>query len=566
MQVKKWISVCMLSLGQPVYADNIGGNASGIVLEEGLAKTRQTLRHLEHQYYSGHPPAVSDAEYDALARAYQQAGGKRDWLGADQPGNHGARIPHEYAMSSLNAAYQPSEIAPFLRQFEGHTLLLQPKVDGIAVELVYQQGVLTTASTRGDGESGRSIFPLLANAPHIPKQLSETIDAVVHGELYIRNSDFNTQLKQNYVSPRHRVAALANAKTFTSTDAQPLRFFPWRWPDAPLLSDQQAMVELAELGFDNVSMLTHLVTTQEEVGKKLLEFQHADLDMELDGIVLKLDDLAFRQNVGFTKTHPKWALAVKFAAESHTTRVRSVHYKVGRTGKITPILAITPAQIGGREITQVSAHNIDWLQQRGLAPGATIEVELAGNATPRLGRVLEKGDMGKLPLPPKVIPGLCITAKPGCTERFTLQVSHFASRQAFALEGLSKRVITHLQEKGELTQLLDLIRIDEQALQRAGVGESRRMTLVKQLSALPQAALGRWVYGLGLPGINPDEAQKIADTWPDFHQLLASEPEQWLALLGKQGVEAHAALQQAEMVAMLNELQAMREKLERGSR
>jgi DNA ligase (NAD+) len=365
---------------------------------------QQRLNYLEQQiywhrqvYYAGLTPPLHDAEFDALVDelallSFCKAS-ELNRVGASQPDSH---QPHRQAMLSLNAVRDKAAADKFYAAHSDQPLIVQPKIDGMALELVYENGLLVAASSRGDGLRGQSLLALMLRTDAVSSVLPNQQDLIVHGELYVPEQMWRQRGK--YVSSRHMTAGIASQHEPAKTDIMSLRFMPWRWVNSPYTDDRAALHALSLLGFADMSAFSHpigraadiqywlgyysqLMAKQQEEHQQGLQQQEQIL---LDGIVIKISDLKMREEYGSSKHAPRWALAQKFVGARGKSMIIDITYSVGQSGRITPIVHLQPVVLAGRNISKVSGRSQPWLLQSQIAVGSHVEIELVGNATPQI--------------------------------------------------------------------------------------------------------------------------------------------------------------------------------------
>jgi len=348
-----------------------------------------TLLHKARQaYYQGQAPLLSDDRYDAywselslLANCRHEA---LETVGeALDDKSTMSYLKHRYVMRSLRSVRDDFSSLVFFQKNNSTPIIMQPKIDGVAVELVYENGHLTSASTRGNGQRGKNLTQLVHACSWIPNRLTQDISVVIHGELYIPQKSWIKSAK--YVSSRHMAAGIANQSNPSSKDINSLRFMPWLWVDAPYTSDDEALSQLGLLGFDDMARYTHLIKDEVALNHWYQHYQQPQsMPMKLDGVVLKINDLMVREQYGYNQRYPHWALAQKFTGPKAMTRVVDVVNQLGPKGRLTPVVYLTPITLANRQIEKVSGHSIPWLNKMAITKGSEVEVELVGDAIPQI--------------------------------------------------------------------------------------------------------------------------------------------------------------------------------------
>ena len=346
----------------------------------------------DERYFHRNAPGISDNEYDALANRLKHWETCFGSVQINKPsvGSLRAKIPHRAVMGSLKKASTIAEVNNFLQAIQGSEVLVQPKIDGVAVELVYGHGRLVQATTRGDGQNGVDITHHIKQVPLIPAMLpNPEQEVVLHGELFARLDRTEPELLQNYASARHLVAGQLNRSSPDRKALSAFDFFPWLWVNSPFADDRQSIKELARMGFPLPEKHTHLVHSLSQVEQLSADyFASQNVPFLMDGIVIKADSNLLRTRLGSSGNVPGWAMAWKFAGQSALAEVAKITFTTGRSGKITPVVHINPVQLGNRTITRISLGSVAKLKQVDLAIGDLITVSLKGRATPVFGQVL----------------------------------------------------------------------------------------------------------------------------------------------------------------------------------
>ena len=427
------------------------------------AALAQYLTQQNSAYHAGQP-CISDAQFDHLNQLLAEPIATLD---SHPTGN---LVRHRFAMISLNSTTNPDTLAKFIQPLrQQHSpLVIQPKIDGIAVELVYQQGALVQASTRGNGQQGQNITALIHANPTIVQQLSQTIDAVIYGELFMPKSAFN-QLT-GYTSARQVTAALAKQQQPNRPLAQQLRFFPYQLAQPLLEGDHASQAYLQTLGFTNIDSLSQPLLSQADAEHWLQQWQaQSPLDADIDGVVIKVAQQHIRRRLGQTQTHPHWAIAYKPQPTQQQVTVNNISYRVGRTGKITPILHFSTIELGAKKVSKVSGHSLNYLTSRPLYIGSKITVALAGAATPSIVQIakpkVESNIPTHLPAPPYVKAGLCLAKNYACQQRFILQLRYTMRKLKFPLA--TRKQIVALAKQGAITQIGQLAPFYQRTFDRA---------------------------------------------------------------------------------------------------
>ena len=360
---------------------------------ENIKRLTNKVAQHDQRYFHQNAPTISDGEYDALANRLKQ------WqvcfgatpISTPDTGLRNARISHRAAMGSLKKAGTPEEVSNFLQGLSGSEVLVQPKIDGVAVELVYRHGRLVQATTRGDGHNGVDITRHIRHMSLIPSTLGNWNgqEVILHGELFVRLDRIDPVFLVRYASARHLVAGQLNRSKPDDVALNSFDFFPWHWTNSRFANDLESIKTLAQMGFSLPLEHTHKVQSFKQVSQLLTDYaDKRSFPFLMDGIVIKAASTALRKQRGWSGNTPNWALAWKFSGQDAVSEVTRIVFTTGRTGRVTPVVHINPVRIGNRTITRVSLGSVENLKRIDLAVGDLVSVLLKGNATPVFGQVL----------------------------------------------------------------------------------------------------------------------------------------------------------------------------------
>ena len=390
MSRKKYLGLCLLILPVCIKAAECPQWNHSEAQNRINTLAAEIWRH-DMLYHERSAPEINDAEYDALEKQLTrlQTCFPNIPVQRYQPKTHNNSLRHTAFMGSLKKADNEDDVKTFLQKFSSSEIIVQPKIDGIAVELIYQKGMLSKAITRGDGEQGKNITQHVKLMPLIPQQLPQANDLVLHGELFARLDLVDKAVLKRYVSARHLVAGQMNRSKPELTTLAAIDFFPWRWVDAPFISEIDTLKALASFGFKHPRQYTHRVNTLEDISRWRTTYGHKEDEIFLmDGVVIKSAIINDRKNDNRNREYPNWALAWKFSAKTAITTVIDIEFSKGETGKITPVLILSPVTIEGREIQRVSLGSMNNYQSKNVAVGDQVSVMLKGSATPVFGQVI----------------------------------------------------------------------------------------------------------------------------------------------------------------------------------
>lgn len=532
-----------------------------------IARLREQIREHDYRYYLLDDPSISDAEYDRLFRELQDLEANdpaavppdspTQRVGAP-PAKAFRSVAHAAPMLSLANAFDDGELADFDRRVRAGLGLdevhyaAEPKLDGIAVNLTYENGLLVRGATRGDGETGEDITANLRTVRNVALRLrGDAIpDAVeVRGEVVLPRSGF-AQLNQRleaagqrvFVNPRNAAAGSLRQLDSSVTASRPLRLYVYgvgavtggALPDSHLAL-------LARLRDWGLPVNEHLAPAAGFAGcqayYRAMAARREQLDYEIDGCVYKVDDARQREELGFVARAPRWAVARKFPAEEAVTTLRSVEFQVGRTGALTPVARLDPVFVGGVTVSNATLHNMDEIARKDVRVGDTVVVRRAGDVIPEVLRVLtEKRPKNTRAIElPAACPdcGSAVHREPGeavarcsgglvCPAQRREALKHFASRRALDIEGLGDKQIEQFVAEGLLTSPADIFALHrhrEDLVQREGYGEVSVDKLLAAVETAKRSTLGRFLYGLGIREVGETMAQELAAHYRSLQAL-----------------------------------------------
>ena len=536
-----------------------------------IESLRREIRRHDELYHGGDRPEISDAEYDALKGALVALETAHPGLvTADSPTQTvGARrseafasVEHRGAMLSLDNAMRVDDLREFdarlRRALPGATFhfVCEPKIDGLGVALLYERGRFVRGATRGDGRMGEDVTHTLATLAGIPKTLHGPLAAAssleVRGEVYMPREAFqrlNAALaeagEEPFANPRNAAAGAVRQKDPAVTRSRPLAIFLYHLGEATgvrLTSHAETLEALRASGFPVNPESARCEDLDAVIAYcAALESRRDQLDYEADGAVVKVDDLEQQRRLGATSHHPRWAIAVKFAARQATTRVRSIDVNVGKSGALTPGASLEPVQLAGVTVSAVSLHNEDEVRRKDVRIGDTVLIERAGDVIPYLVRVIEEHR------PPGTVPfrmpdhcpacgGAAVRAEgesvwrctnTACPAQLKERLFHFGSRRAMDIEHLGEGVIAQLVDKGLVRDFADLYHLPvEQLADLERLAAKSATNLHRAIQASKTRGLSRLLNGLGIRMIGERAAQLLAARFGSMERLeTATEAE-----------------------------------------
>ena len=472
------------------------------------------------------------------------------------------KVQHRVPMLSLGNAFQEKEITEFLGRVRRFLNLpetteievtAEPKIDGLSISLRYENGKLVQAATRGDGAEGENVTANVKTIGDVPEKLTGKAPAVleVRGEIYMSHKDFaklNEKQSQDgdrtFANPRNAAAGSLRQLDSSITASRPLRFFAYAWGEAPELPGEtqwDVVMGFKKLGFP-VNPLMKLCRSSEELlaHYRSIEERRADLGYDIDGVVYKVNRLDWQARLGFVSRSPRWALAHKFAAEKATTVLEGIDIQVGRTGALTPVARLKPVTVGGVVVSNATLHNEDEIARKDLRIGDTVTVQRAGDVIPQIVAVIvEKRPRGAKSYEfPKVCPACGShaereereTGKTDVVRRCTgglicpaqrvERLKHFASRNAFDIEGLGDKIIEEFYHDGLIQSPSDIFTLaarNERSLKklkdREGWGEASVKKLFDAIDQRRSIALDRFIFALGIRHVGDTTARVLARSY-----------------------------------------------------
>ncbi|OCW27367.1 MULTISPECIES: NAD-dependent DNA ligase LigB [unclassified Pseudomonas] len=433
-------------------------------------------------------------------------------------------LPHPIAHTGLEKRLDEQAVGAWLGT--RRDVWIQPKVDGVAVTLVYRQGRLKQLISRGDGKLGQDWSTSARKIPGIVQQLPEPIDLVLQGELYWR-LDEHVQSTTGGLNARSRVAGLMNRRQLSDTDAAGIGLFIWAWPEGPAAFPER-LATLARWGFTDSQRYSQPVQDIIEAAHWRTYWYNHPLPFASDGVVLHQAQRAPAER--WQPSAPYWAVAWKYPASQALALVRQVQFKIGRTGRITPILELEPVRLDDRLISRVSAGSLKRWQALDIRPGDQVSVSLAGQVIPRLDQVILRNTTRvELPVPdPRDFHALsCWQLEPGCEEQLLARLTWLSGNQGLALPHIGRETWNILIQAGLIAGFLDWLTLDTAELANIdGFGERSRARLLEGLHSARQRPFAQWLKALGVP---PAARNNLEGDW---QTLVARDTQAWLAIDG----------------------------------
>ena len=531
-------------------------------MNERMNELVALLNRYATEYYTSDNPSVSDSEYDRLYRELVELeAAYPDQVLADSPTHRvGGKVldgfekySHQYPLYSLQDAFSREELEAFdarvRKELPQPTYICELKIDGLSISLTYEKGILVVGATRGDGSVGENITENLKRVKDIPLTLPEELDITVRGECYMPRASFDqvNQARQEngeseFANPRNAAAgtlrqldtavvAKRNLATFLYQEASP----------STRDSQEKVLKHLEQLGFV-VNPKRILAESMDEIWNFIQEVgqEREHLPYDIDGVVIKVNDLAGQEELGFTVKAPKWAIAYKFPAEEKEAQLLSVDWTVGRTGVVTPTANLTPVQLAGTTVSRATLHNVDYIAEKDIRKDDTVIVYKAGDIIPAVLRVVESKRVSeeKLDIPTNCpscdsqllhfedeVALRCIN--PRCPAQIMEGLIHFASRDAMNITGLGPSIVEKLFAANLVKDVADIYRLKEyDFLLLEGVKEKSASKLYQAIQASKENSAEKLLFGLGIRHVGSKASQLLLQHFHSIENLAQSDPEE----------------------------------------
>ena len=430
-------------------------------------------------------------------------------------------VTHPIAHTGLEKLHGAADIEAWLR--DRKDAWVQPKVDGVAVTLIYRQGLLQQAISRGDGIRGQDWTASARKIAAIPQRLTQPLDLLVQGELYWRLID-HVQARSGSLNARATVAGLMGRKDLSAEQAAGIGLFVWDWPQGPQEWPERVST-LAALGFATTEPFSHGIESVADAQKWRDHWYRLPLPFASDGVVLRQNQRPPAER--WQARPPYWSVAWKYPFAQALAEVRKVKFRIGRTGRITPVLDLVPVMLDDRQIKRVSVSSLKRWQELDIRPGDQVAISLAGLTIPRLdGVVLRSVERMAMNIPSAddFHALSCWQPTPGCESQFLARLTWLSGKQGLALPHLGRGTWEKLLETGHLDNLLDWLTLDQSELANiAGLGERSSVRLIHSFHSARQRPFQQWLKALGLP---PTGQARLVDSW---QALAQRDTEQWQA-------------------------------------
>ena len=530
-------------------------------MNERMKDLVELLNCYATEYYTSDNPSVSDSEYDRLYRELVELEKAHpEQVLPDSPTHRvGGKIldgfekySHRYPLYSLQDAFSREELDAFdarvRKELDDVTYICELKIDGLSISLTYEQGIFVAGATRGDGSVGENITENLKRVKDIPLSLPEKLDITVRGECYMPRASFDqvNQTRQEngepeFANPRNAAAGTLRQLDTAVVAKRNLATFLYQ-EASPSTRDSQEKVlnHLEQLGFV-VNPRRQLAHSMDEVWEFIQEVgqERDQLPYDIDGVVIKVNDLAGQEQLGFTVKAPKWAVAYKFPAEEKEAKLLSVDWTVGRTGVVTPTANLTPVQLAGTTVSRATLHNVDYIAEKDIRKDDTVIVYKAGDIIPAVLRVVESKRVSEEKLE---IPTICPSCEskllhfedevalrcinPRCPAQIKEGLIHFASRDAMNIAGLGPSIVEKLFAANLVKDVADIYRLTvEVLLLLDGIKEKSAQKLYQAIQTSKENSAEKLLFGLGIRHVGSKASQLLLQHFHSIESLAQANPE-----------------------------------------
>ena len=520
--MQRWIALCLALCAAPLAAAPCPEWPAARATTE-IAALQQRLADWDHAYHVEGRALVSDELYDqsrARLAQWQACFAPRALSAADPLQGAAGPTAHPVAQTGLNKLPDLQAVTAWMA--DRTDLWIQPKVDGVAVTLVYRDGHLSRMISRGDGRSGQDWTSQARRIPAIPQQLPQPAELILQGELYWR-LDSHVQRRAGGQNARSRVAGALARTTLDATTAAQIGLFVWDWPNGPQGMGER-LAGLQAMGFADSTALTRPLRTAADAAQWREHWYASALPFASDGVVLRQGQRPM--GADWVAAPPHWAAAWKYPLREVLSEVRAVQFKIGRSGRITPLLHLAPVELDGRRVQRVSLGSLERWRALDVRPGDQVTVTLAGLTIPHLQQVAWRSQTRAplaVPDPASYHSLSCWRPTPGCASQFAARLQWLGGKQGLALPGIGAGTWDKLQLQG----LLDWLELDEAALAtRPGLGSRSAARLSASFALARQRPFHQWLRALGLP---PSGSAPLGDDWDS---LAARDRAAWDAYAG----------------------------------
>lgn len=531
-------------------------------IKQKIEELRKTLRYHSDRYYNDDAPEIEDYEYDMMMRELKGLEEKYpEFDSADSPtkrvggkaDNSFASVEHTVRMESLQDAFSKEEIFDFDRRVKENVsdvhYVVEPKIDGLSVSLEYVNGEFFRGSTRGDGNVGEDVSGNLRVIHNIPLKLNHALPYIeVRGEVYMPKKSFDRVVDRQLINdekpfknPRNAAAGSLRQKDSEVAATRGLDIFVFNIQQIEgkeLTSHKESLDYLKELGFNTIPYYER-VDDIETAFEKVLQIgeKRGELEFDIDGAVIKVDDFSEREQLGSTAKFPKWAVAFKYPPEEKQTEILDIEITVGRTGKLTPTAVLSPVHLAGTTVSRATLHNQDFINEKGVNIGDIVTVRKAGDIIPEVLCVNEKRSNGSFVYPErcpscneKVVREegesdiRCINTE--CPAQLLRNLIHYCSRDAMDIEGLGPSIIETFVNEGMIKTVTDIYRLDKEKIASLdGFQQTSANNIIESVENSKNNDLSKLIFALGIRHIGAKAAKLLSDEFKNIDNLMNASLE-----------------------------------------
>ncbi len=535
-------------------------------LKEEYLKLVEEINKYDLYYYEYANPLISDYEFDVLYKKLEEfekahpelivPNSRTQRVGLKPVGDL-EQVKHDKKLLSLDNSYSLNELFDFIQRIMKNTdrkfsLVFEPKIDGAAISLIYLNGKLETAVTRGDGLVGENVTHNVKMIATLPEKIDFKERLVLRGEVYMRKSVFkklNEERAKNdlslFANPRNTAAGSLKLKDPNLSALRNLDIFIYGIAEGMRYDNHYDDLKyFKDLGFPiNLPKIVENISNKNEIENAINYYRNLknDIDYEIDGVVVKVNEYDVRKELGETVKYPRWAIAYKFPAEQVTTKVLNVRFQVGRTGVLTPVADLEPVHIAGSVVSHATLHNLDEIKRLDVKIGDKVFIEKSGEIIPKIISVIKEardGNEKDIEIPEKC-PSCgeklkfsdnninLICENKNCPDRVKAMILHFASRDALDIKGLGKKIVSRFVDTGILKSINDLFRLKKEDIENLeGFGKLSAENLIKSIENSKNKPFSRVLYALGIPNVGFKTAEVLANHFGSIENLIsASEKE-----------------------------------------
>ena len=566
-------------------------------IQKKIEDLRATLRYHSDRYYNLDSPEIEDYEYDMMMRDLKKL--EEEYPQYDTPDSPTKRVggkadnsfdsvEHTVRMESLQDAFSEGEIYEFAKRVEDTVsdvhYVVEPKIDGLSVSLEYRDGVFVRGSTRGDGDVGEDVSGNLRVIHNIPLKLNKSVPFIeVRGEVYMPKKSFNRAVDRQLINgekpfknPRNAAAGSLRQKDSEVAATRSLDIFVFNIQQiegVTLTTHKQSLDYLKELGFHTIPFYER-VDNIEEAFKKVeyIGEQRGNLEFDIDGAVIKVDEFSHREELGSTAKFPKWAIAFKYPPEEKQSKINDIEITVGRTGVLTPTAVFDPIHLAGTTVSRATLHNQDYIAEKNINIGDVVTVRKAGDIIPEVLCVSSKESDGSF-----VYPEFCPSCgekvvreegesairciNPECPAQLLRNLIHFCSRDAMDIEGLGPSIIETLVNEKIISKVTDIFHLDKSKIALLdGFKDTSANNIVQSVEKSKDNDLGKLIFAFGIRHIGAKAAKFLSDHFKDIDAVMNASVDDILAIDGFgeiMAVSVKEFFDSDSAVEMVNELKSV---------